>query len=62
MQVVPNVKRSFMTTGSGHNRGGGCFIQVATSIGSTVLSFSGWKWGGGGGLPPAPLRSAPVFT
>ena len=38
MQVVPNVKG---TAGSGHNRDrGGCFIQVATSKGATLL----WSW------------------
>ena len=38
MQVVPNVKG---TAGSVHNRDrGGCFIQVATSTGATVL----WSW------------------
>ena len=39
MQVVLNVKGSFRTIGSGHNKGGDCLIQVATSTGSTVITM-----------------------
>ena len=41
MQVVLNVKGSFRTTGSGHNREViDCLIQVATRTGSTVVLAS----------------------